>query len=158
MTPQLEWTRLAPATRYAFEIHAKPTCKETSSASIARLMTVSALVLEHTGDEELAVAAILREAIRLCGPEEETIIAERFGPRVVRIVHTCADIDALPDPARQDCENYLLHLEDSDPDVLIVLCAEKLQLARTILSDLDTENRSVFNRLRPNLIYTLGHY
>jgi hypothetical protein len=125
------WTRLSEAAGFAFALHANQERKGSGIPYIAHLMSVAALVLEHGGDEEQAIAGLLHDAIEDVGAEQEAVIARRFGPRVARIVRACTDADTLPKPPwRARKEAYIAHLEHADRDVLLVSCADKLHNAR----------------------------
>src|SRR5690242_6508018 len=88
-TPVL-WTRLAEAAAFAFDIHAEQRRKGTTIPYIAHLMSVAALVLEHGGDEDQAIAGLLHDAIEDVGAEPEAIINDRFGRRVASKVRACS--------------------------------------------------------------------
>jgi hypothetical protein len=64
---------------FAFALHAHQERKGSGIPYIAHLMSVAALVLEHGGDEDQAIAGLLHDAIEDMGPEQEAAIAERFG-------------------------------------------------------------------------------
>ena len=86
-------------------------------------------------------------------------IAERFGPRVARIVRACTDADTQPKPpwkARK--EAYVLHLETEGPDTLLVSCCDKLHNARAILTDLRTHGDALFDRFKGGREGTLWYY
>jgi (p)ppGpp synthase/HD superfamily hydrolase len=152
-------TKLADAFAYTARIHATQVRKGTTIPYLSHLMSVSALVLEHGGDEELAIAGLLHDAIEDVGAEQEPIILERYGARVAHIVRACTDADTLPKPPwRARKEAYLAHLETADPDVLLVSCADKLHNARAILSDLRTDGPAVFNRFTAGQDGTLWYY
>ena len=154
-----KWTRLAEAITYALAIHAAQLRKGAETPYIGHLLGVASLVIEHGGDEEQAMAAVLHDAIEDCGAEQEAIIAKRFGTRVAGIVRGCTDADTMPKPpwqARKDA--YLAHLEHADQDVLIVSCADKLHNARAILTDLQTHGRDVFRRFSAGQDKTLWYY
>ena len=72
------WARLSEAAVFAFALHAHQEATEPGIPYIAHLMTVAALVLEHGGDEEQAIAGLLHDAIEDVGAEQEAVIAERF--------------------------------------------------------------------------------
>lgn len=55
-------TRFDDALRYAHNLHRDQTRKGTAIPYISHLMAVSALVLEHGGDEDQAIAALLHDA------------------------------------------------------------------------------------------------
>ena len=154
-----KWRHLADVVTYALDIHAAQLRKGAETPYIGHLLGVAGLVLEHGGDEEQAMAAVLHDAIEDCGAEQEAIIAARFGARVAGIVRGCTDADTLPKPpwqARKDA--YIAHLEHADPDILIVSCADKLHNARAILTDLQTHGSSVFGRFSAGQEKTLWYY
>lgn len=151
--------RLVDAIAYAFQIHAAQSRKGTSIPYVSHLLGVASLVLEHGGDEEVAVAAMLHDAIEDIGPEQEAIITERFGPRVAGIVRSCTDADIQPKPPwRARKEAYIAHLEHADADALLVSCADKVHNARAICSDLRTFGTAVFDRFKGGRDGTLWYY
>ena len=157
--PTKTWAELAEACRYAFEVHGEQARKGGDIPYISHLMAVAALVLEHGGDEELAVAALLHDAIEDCGIAQEAIIDRRFGSRVSRIVRALTDADVKPKPAwRPRKEAYIAHLETTDPDVLLVSCADKLHNAGSILLDVRSVGLSMFGRFSASRTETLWYY
>jgi GTP pyrophosphokinase len=153
------WTRLSQAAAYALAIHAHQSRKGAAIPYISHLLSVAGLVLEHGGDEEQAIAGLLHDAVEDCGAEQEAIIAERFGPRVARIVNACTDAATTPKPSwRIRKEAYLRHLEQANEDALLVSCCDKLHNARAILTDLRTHGQSVFDRFSAGRDGTLWYY
>ena len=80
-------SKLSEAFSLAHEFHAIQLRKSTNIPYISHLMSVSALVLEHGGDEEQAIAALLHDAIEDADTNDEAnhrrqVIADRFGRRV----------------------------------------------------------------------------
>src|ERR1700730_4621786 len=141
------WARLSEAAVFAIALHAHQERKGSGIPYIAHLMSVAALVLEHGGDEEQAIAGLLHDAIEDVGAEQEAVIAERFGPRVAGIVRACTDADIRPKPPwRARKEAYIAHLEHADRDTLLVSCADKLHNARAIVGDLRTHGLAVLER------------
>ncbi len=55
-------------------------------------------------------------------------------------------------------EKYLLHLQQTDEDALLVSCCDKLHNARAILTDLRTHGQSVFDRFNADKEGTLWYY
>jgi (p)ppGpp synthase/HD superfamily hydrolase len=164
MTPEttehsVHWTRLAEAVAFAFAVHADQRRKGTTIPYIAHLMSVAALVLEHGGDEEQAIAGLLHDVIEDFGAEQDNIIKERFGLRVVAIVRACTDADAIPKPPwRERKERYIEHLEQVSEDVLLVSACDKLHNARAIVHDLKTHGTDVFARFAGGPEGTLWYY
>lgn len=153
------WSALADAAALAFRLHADQRRKGTAIPYLSHLMAVSALVLEHGGDEEQAVAALLHDAIEDCGAEHEATIAERFGPRVAAIVRACTDAEVFPKPPwRARKEAYLAHLEHAGPDALLVSACDKLHNARAIVEDLREHGPAMMSRFNAGLDGTLWYY
>jgi GTP pyrophosphokinase len=162
-------SKLAQAFTLAAELHAPQVRKSTTIPYISHLMSVSALILEHGGDEDHAIAGLLHDAIEDADNTEETtqrsvLIRDKFGARVAAIVEDCTD--GVPDGSgvKPDWHTrkhaYLLHLENSSTDTLLVSCADKLHNARAILGDLRNCNigQDVFNRFSVSKEYTLWYY
>jgi len=154
------WARLAEGVTYALEIHAEQLRKGSSVPYVSHLLGVAGLVLEHGGDEEQAIAAMLHDAIEDQGAYLEPLIRERFGGRVADIVRGCTDADTVPKPPWQDRkEAYLRHLEDAGADTLLVSCADKVHNVRTICTDIRMHGASdVFARFKGSRVGTLWYY
>ena len=130
--------RLSDAFDYARALHANQPRKGTTVPYIGHLLAVTALVIEHGGDEDQAMAALLHDAIEDQGRGGRTRdeIEAKFGQRVVRIVEGCTDADTTPKPPwRARKEAYLAHLGDAPIEVRRVAAADKLDNARAILAD-----------------------
>ncbi len=129
------------------QAHARQKRKGTETPYVSHLLGVASLVLEHGGDEEQAIAALLHDAVEDQGAHQEPVIRERFGDRVADIVLGCTDADTLPKPPwRERKERYIEHLEHASSDVLLVSCADKVHNARAIVTDLKTHGD---RRVRP---------
>jgi (p)ppGpp synthase/HD superfamily hydrolase len=111
--------------------------KGTSIPYISHLMTVAALVLEAGGDEELAIAALLHDAVEdQGGTATAKTIRRLFGDRVADIVAECSDTDVEPKPPwRERKQAYIAHLKTASEDAMLISVADKLHNARAILAD-----------------------
>jgi len=115
------------------------------------LLGVSSLVLEALGNEDQAIAALLHDAAEDCGggPRLQEIDA-MFGPRVELIVRGCSDSlvqdPKLKLPWRERKEEYIRHLQDASPDVILVSCADKLHNARAIWTDVQCDGVETMKR------------
>lgn len=129
--------RFADALMYAADLHRGQVRKGTDIPYLSHLLSVSALVLEHGGDADEAIAGLLHDAVEDQGGETtRREIERRFGPRVAQIVAACSDTEAIPKPPwRERKEAYIRHLYEAPPSVLLVSCADKLHNARAILND-----------------------
>jgi len=91
--------RYNEALSYAETLHRSQFRKGTSIPYISHLMTVSALVLEHGGDEDQAIAGLLHDAVEDQGGETTLAnIKTRFGGSVAVIVADCTDSWEEPKP------------------------------------------------------------
>ena len=152
--------RFEDALLFAAEKHASQTRKGTSIPYIAHLMSVSALVLEAGGDQDMAIACLLHDVVEDCGGEpmlEE--VRQRFGSRVATIVAGCTDAYVIPKPPwRQRKQDYLEHLRVADEDTRLVSTADKLHNARAILADYLESGESVWERFQGGRDGTLWYY
>jgi (p)ppGpp synthase/HD superfamily hydrolase len=132
----------------ASQLHADQVRKDTDIPYLSHLLAVSSLVLEHGGDEDQAIAALLHDALE--DQPERTSRAEvqrLFGADVARIVEGCSDTVVHPKPPwKERKQSYIAHLEAADRDVLLVSCADKLHNVRAILSDYAEIGGDVFQR------------
>jgi (p)ppGpp synthase/HD superfamily hydrolase len=158
--PPLLGRRFREAFLYAARMHAAQTRKKTVVPYIAHLMSVSALVLEAGGNEDLAIAALLHDVVEDCGGKpvlEE--VRRRFGSRVAHVVDGCTDSYTAPKPPwRERKLEYLQHLEQADSDVRLVSTADKLHNARSILADYRKCGEAVWQRFRGKRNGTLWYY
>src|SRR6266571_5004681 len=83
--------RFDRALLYATHVHGGQTRKGTSIPYVAHLLAVAATVLEYGGSEDMAIAALLHDAVEDQGGEPRlSDIRNRFGNRVADIVHSCS--------------------------------------------------------------------
>jgi len=152
--------RFPEAVEYARAHHADDLRKGTTIPYLAHLLAVSALVLEHGGDETAAMAALLHDVVEDGGGEPALAeIARRFGTEVAAIVEGCSDTTAA---ATEDWtlrkERYLEHLESAPADVLLVSAADKLHNAQSILSDLAEHGEKLWARFNRGPHEQLWYY
>jgi (p)ppGpp synthase/HD superfamily hydrolase len=131
------------ALQFASGLHHSQCRKGTPVPYISHLMAVSALVLEAGGDEDLAIAALLHDAVEDQGgqPTLQTI-RRMFGDRVANVVMECSDTDR----ERERKEQYLAHLLSASTDALLVSIADKLHNARSILADYRRHKENLWMR------------
>ena len=145
---------------FAAEKHAGQTRKTTTTPYIAHLMGVASLVLEFGGDEDMAIAALLHDVVEDCGGAPMLKeVRRRFGSRVAKIVDGCTDSDVDPKPPwRGRKETYLRHLKSADAETRLVSAADKLNNARSILSDYREVGESIWARFNGGREGTLWYY
>jgi (p)ppGpp synthase/HD superfamily hydrolase len=152
--------RFSSAFEYAARLHAAQTRKGTPVPYVSHLLAVSSLVLEHGGDEDEAIAALLHDAVEdQGGAATAGEIRERFGDRVAEIVLGCSDTDVYPKPPwRSRKEAHLERLRSAPASVLLVSAADKLHNARGTLSEYRQQGDKVWARFNGGREGTLWYY
>lgn len=152
--------RFREALGYCFDWHRHQVRKGTPVPYVAHLMAVASIVLENGGDEDTAIAALLHDAVEdQGGLETLEIIRTRFGTRVAAIVRHCSDSHTSPKPPwKERKEKALRHLEKASPEALLVVLADKIHNARSIVLDLRRSGSSVWNRFQGGREGTLWYY
>jgi len=133
---------------YASDLHKDQYRKGSEIPYLTHLMTVAALVLENGGDENQAIAALLHDAVEdQGGIQTLNEIKEKFGPYVAELVDGCTDAYTQPKPpwkARKTA--YLEKLQNADHTILLISLADKVHNARSILLDLQSGDRSIWDK------------
>lgn len=155
--------RFQSAMAYATEQHKDQSRKSTTITYICHPFGVASLVLEAGGDEDQAIAALLHDVPEDCGGEPRLKeIAEKFGPRVEKIVRGCSD-SLVDDPQekapwKERKEVHIKHLYDADLDTLTVTAADKAHNARSIATDLQNLGPSLWSRFNADREDILWYY
>ncbi len=152
--------RLTDAFSYAAQLHGGQLRKGTSIPYLSHLMGVASIVLDHGGEEDHVIAALLHDAVEDQGGQDTLgEIRRRFGDRVAAIVAGCSDSLEDPRPAwRERKERYLRHLEDAGFDERLVSGADKLHNLRAILSDFRISGAEVWGRFNAGPDEILWYY
>ena len=153
-------TRFEEALVFATRLHANQTRKGTTTPYIAHLLAVTAIVLEHGGNEDEAIAALLHDSIEdQGGATTREEIRRRFGNAIVEIVDGCTDTDVMPKPPwRTRKEAYLAHISKAPAPVRLVSAADKLHNARAILEDYYILGEALWKRFNGGKDGTLWYY
>jgi (p)ppGpp synthase/HD superfamily hydrolase len=158
--PPLLTSRFRQALELATRLHADQIRKGTDIPYIAHLLAVTALVLEHGADEDVAIAALLHDAAEDQGgtPILEEI-KRIFGRRVSALVEACSDTMETPKPPWEERKaRYIKHLATAPDDVLLIALADKLHNARAILTDFRKHGDGVWARFQGGKEGTLWYY
>ena len=152
--------RFESALVYAAAAHAAQRRKGTDVPYVAHLLSVCAIVLEHGGDEDQAIAALLHDAVEDQGGKPRLAdIEKRFGPRVAALVEACTDADVVPKPPWKERKlRYIEALEHHDPDAWLVSCADKLHNSDTVLRDYRELGDALWPRFKGGKEGTLWYY
>jgi (p)ppGpp synthase/HD superfamily hydrolase len=125
--------------------------KKTRIPYVAHLLGVCAIVLEHGGTEDEAIAALLHDTLEDITPTKRARRTVRaFGDDVYGIV--LGGTDGTPSrkgkkaPWRERKEAYVAALGHEPRSVLLVSAADKLHNARAIMADLRTIGEKVWKR------------
>ena len=153
-------TRFEEALVYAARLHADQRRKASGAPYVSHLLGTAALVLEHGGDEDEAIAALLHDAIEdQGGAATREEIRRRFGDRVTEIVDGCTDSDTQPKPPwRERKEAYIAHLPHASESARLVSAADKLYNIRTILIDYRRVGERIWDRFSGGKDGTLWYY
>ena len=139
--------RFDEALGYAARQHRQQLRKGSRVPYMSHLMSVSALVMEHGGSEDQAIAALLHDAVEDApkgeGPAVLSHIREQFGVAVADIVLACSDgLNEAGDrkgtwPERK--QPYVAALSDpakKSDEALLVTAADKIHNGSRIAADL----------------------
>lgn len=157
--------RFAASFAFAFEKHRRQLRKGSGVPYMTHLMSVSALVMEHGGGEDEAIAALLHDSV-----EDQNVLPEeirlRFGDRVADIVMGCTkdkvDWKSVPadkvwETMREGHLKYFEHLRSSFDSIRLVSACDKLHNSRDIVKDLEA-GRDIFKKMKGGPQGTLWYY
>ncbi len=152
--------RFVEAFRYAHHLHHHQPRKGSEIPYLAHLLGVAGAVLEHSGDEDVAIAALLHDAVEDQGGRKTLAqIRRRFGPRVASIVAECSDrLTTRKGPWRKRKLDYLARLRTAPRDARLVSLADKVNNAAAIVRDLETVGGKVWRRFGGGRAGTLWYY
>jgi len=152
--------RYGKALAYAAEKHAGQKRKGTRIPYISHPMAVASLVLEHGGNEDEVIAALLHDVAEDCGGEEALDeIREKFGMGVAAIVRGCSDTLEKPKPKwRPRKEAFIDNLQGAPASVRLVATADKLHNALSILKDQRNLGDRVWARFSASKEEVLWYY
>jgi (p)ppGpp synthase/HD superfamily hydrolase len=153
-------TRFDEAFRYARHLHQNQLRKGTAIPYISHLMAVSALVVEHGGDENQAIAGLLHDAAEDQGGAATLAeIRAKFGDAVADIVADCTDAWTEPKPPwRARKKAYLDVLLHKPQTSLLVSLADKTHNAEAILFDYRALGPALWDRFNGGADGTRWYY
>jgi len=153
--------RLGEALRWAAELFALKSRKGGCGAPyLSHLLAVTALVLEHGGTEEEAVAAVLHDVLEDVEGAEAQEIEARFGAEVAAMVLALSDTlcPAQKEPWRGRKERHLARLRSASPGVKRIALADKVHNAGTLLEDLGARGPVAFTHFKGGASGTCWYY
>ena len=152
--------RFSEALRYAANLHAAQQRKISGEPYLAHLLATAAIVMEHGGDEDEAIAALLHDAVEDQGGKPALEEIRRcFGPRVAEIVAGCSDADETPKPPwRGRKEAHIARLCDASASIRLVAAADKLHNAQSLLRDYCRHGPAIWEKFHGGRDGTLWYY
>jgi (p)ppGpp synthase/HD superfamily hydrolase len=153
-------SRYDEAFQYAHQLHRTQMRKGTAISYISHLMTVSAIVIEHGGNEDQAIGALLHDAAEdQGGADTLEEIRRRFGDAVAAIVSDCTDSWDEPKPEwRPRKEIYLAKLAAKPSQSVLVSLADKTHNAEAILFDYRVLGDALWDRFNGGAAGTRWYY
>jgi GTP pyrophosphokinase len=132
---------LYSALEKTFKLHGHDTRKNNNIPYLAHLLSVCAMVQLDGGSEVEAIAALLHDTLE-DKPEEisREQIRQQFGEDVLKIIEistdTPRDYSGGEKPSWKERKTaYIAHIYETDPSLLRVTVADKIDNARAILAD-----------------------
>jgi len=143
-----------------YELHGDQLRKQTEIPYYTHPMAVAAVVAERGGNEEQFIAALLHDAVEDQGGETTlALIRERFGERIAELVAGCSDSFSTPKPPwRERKDAFLARIRQATPDVRLIVAADKLHNARSILNDLHEHGDRIWSRFKAGKDGSLWYY
>jgi (p)ppGpp synthase/HD superfamily hydrolase len=152
--------RFDDALAYASRLHREQTRKGSGIPYVSHLLAVCSLVIEHGGNEDQAIAALLHDAAEDQGGEARlSEIRARYGAAVADIVADCTDAWTEPKPPwRPRKEAYLAALPSKPSASLLVSLADKVHNASAILGDYQVLGDKLWDRFKGGREGTIWYY
>jgi (p)ppGpp synthase/HD superfamily hydrolase len=144
----------------ASSLHRTQTRKASGVPYVAHLLGVASLVLEEGGSEDMAIAALLHDAAEDQGGEETLAgITAAFGAEIARWIRQASDAFAHPKPPWDARKlQHLAEIPLADPEARLIMLADKVYNARSILADHARVGAQVWARFSVPRERTLWYY
>lgn len=145
-------TKLPEALQYAAELHASQKRKGKNGAPyLGHLLGVCSMVLENRGGEDLAIVAVLHDAIEDRPNEGRTLedIKLRFGDKILNTILelTHEPYDGFV-PQKELTDKYCAHLWKMSDGALLIALADKIYNAESVVWDLETVGIGAFDAFK----------
>lgn len=143
--------RFTEALGYAERCHRDQKRKGSAVPYVSHLLAVCATVLEHGGDEDEAIAALLHDAVEdQGGAGRLEDIRRRFGWRVAALVDSCSDSAAAPGEAKapwlERKQAHIAKMAKADRSEALVVAADKLHNLRDMVRDVRRHGPATMSR------------
>ena len=160
MDDAFQTRRFGDALAYVLDLHGSQRRKGSATPYISHLLTVAAKVMEDTQNEDVVIAALLHDAVEDQGGEAtRSEIRRRFGSRVESLVVGCSDhLGGEKRPWQERKEDFIRRLEEVAEDVLVIVAADKLHNARSVLRDHRAQGAGIWSIFRGGREGSLWYY
>lgn len=151
---------MADALAFAAEKFDRRTRKGSDTPYLSHLLAVTALVMEHGGSADQAIAAILHDYLEDIPGATADELTARFGANVAHLVRALSDAEDAEHkaPWRERKEAYLAKLAGEPVEVKLVSAADKLHNASTLLRELRVQGPGTFERFKGKRDGTLWYH
>lgn len=153
-------SRFTDALAYTADLHREQERKVSGVPYLAHLLRVAGIVLEYGGTEDEAIAGLLHDAVEDQGgmPVLEEI-RRRYGDAVAEVVMACSDAHTTPKPPwRKRKEAHVEHVRAASHSVRLVVAADKLDNARSLLREYLVRGESLWEFFHGRRDGTLWYY
>jgi (p)ppGpp synthase/HD superfamily hydrolase len=152
--------RFSEALAFTAVLHAEQKRKSSGEPYLAHLLAVAAIVMDYGGNEDEAIAALLHDAVEdQGGIETLDEIRRRFGESIAQIVEGCTDtVEHVKTPWRQRKEAHVARLKNASASVRLVVAADKLHNARSLLREYRRHGELLWSHFRGGRDGTLWYY
>jgi len=152
--------RFEHALDLACRLHSGQRRKASGVPYVAHLLGVASLTLEEGAAEDVAIAALLHDAAEDQGGEETLNgIRHAFGDDVARWVRQASDTLVKPKPPWEERKrHHLAAIPMADREAQIIMLADKVYNARSILADYRRIGPAIWERFSVPRDRTLWYY
>jgi (p)ppGpp synthase/HD superfamily hydrolase len=152
-------SRVGEALKFAADAFSRRVRKGSGMPYLTHLLAVMVLVIEHGGDEDQMIAAVLHDYVEDIEGARIEDVETRFGPKVARIVLSLSDATERPKPSWEvRKQTYVDRLRNEDAAVKLVAAADKVHNATSILRDFTHLGEGVFALFTVPKSRTLWYY
>lgn len=156
--------RFDEALAFASDLHRDQQRKIGRVPYLSHLLRVAGLALDFGASEDVAIAALLHDAVEDCGGmETEAVIRERFGDFVADVVletsdSTTADANRKA-PWRERKEAYLAHLRTGSDAAALVSGCDKLDNMTSLIRAMELAgNEATLSRFKGGSADLIWYY
>jgi (p)ppGpp synthase/HD superfamily hydrolase len=150
--------RFEEALVFAAHRHRDHFRKASEVPYVSHLLAVAALVMEHGGEEDAVIAALLHDAVE---DQKATLreLRDLFGDEVAAVVDACSDTDEDPKPPwRERKVAFLETIPSMSAAAKLVVAADKLHNVRSIVEEYRLIGEEVWERFSGGRDGSLWYY